>query len=211
MNHQFRRIASTRIPTQYGEFQLYLYANDQDDKEHLAFVMGDVRNRQHVLTRVHSECFTGEVVGSLRCDCGEQLRLAMQKIAEDKRGIVVYLRQEGRGIGLLNKLRAYNLQDIGYDTVDANLRLGHGVDDRDYTPAAFILRELGVSSVRLMTNNPAKLDALTALGISISARVPLQGTIHAQNRAYLATKVHRLHHLIDLPLAHVIRGNGNHH
>lgn len=209
MNYQFRRIDSSRIPTQYGEFQLYLYTNNQDDKEHLALVMGNVCNRPDVLTRVHSECFTGEVLGSLRCDCGEQLQLAMQKIAAEKMGIVVYLRQEGRGIGLLNKLRAYNLQDIGYDTVDANLKLGHGVDDRDYTPAGLILRELGISSVRLMTNKPAKLDALTALGISISARVPLQGTIHAQNRAYLATKVRRLHHLIDLPLANVVRGNGD--
>ncbi len=198
-DYRMQRMTCARLPTVWGEFQLCLYTNNQDSKEHLALVLGDVRHRTGVLTRIHSECFTGDVLGSLRCDCGEQLERALQKIGEAGQGVVVYLRQEGRGIGLLNKLRAYNLQDVGYDTVDANLALGHRADERDYTPAGLILRDLGVRSVRLMTNNPTKLEALGALGITIVERVPLQPTVHADNQRYLDTKVRRMRHLLNLP------------
>lgn len=200
IDYRLQRMIGARLPTLWGEFQLYLYTNNRDSKEHLALVMGDVRGRDGVLTRVHSECFTGEVLGSLRCDCGEQLERALRKIGEAGRGVVVYLRQEGRGIGLLNKLRAYNLQDDGYDTVDANLMLGHRADERDYTPAGLILRDLGVRSLRLMTNNPAKLEGLDAVGVRVLERVPLQPTVHADNQHYLDTKVRRMKHLLNLPL-----------
>ncbi len=206
--YQIQRMASARIPTPVGEFQLSLYANNQDSKEHLALVMGEVCQQAEVLTRLHSECFTGDVLGSLRCDCGEQLELAMQKIAEAGQGVVVYLRQEGRGIGLLSKLRAYNLQDDGYDTVDANLLLGHRADERDYTPAGCILRDLGVRSVRLMTNNPTKLEALQALGVPVTERVPLLPTVQPYNQLYLDTKARRMHHWLD-PAADVVGGTGN--
>src|SRR5690349_5302544 len=146
-----RRVRA-RIPTHVGEFDLYLYTNNHDAKEHLALVMGDVANQMNVPVRIHSECFTGDVIGSQRCDCGEQLNRAMEVIAEVGRGIIVYLRQEGRGIGLLEKLRAYNLQDQGYDTVDANLVLGHQADERDHTVAARILEDLDVKSILLLTN-----------------------------------------------------------
>lgn len=205
------RVAEARIPTRFGEFQLHLYTNNQDDKEHLALVMGDVQAKHAVLTRIHSECFTGDVLGSLRCDCGEQLERALQKISEEGQGIIVYLRQEGRGIGLRDKLRAYNLQDAGHDTVDANLLLGHRPDERDYTPAALILRTLGVSSVRLLTNNPAKHTALAALGMSVSERVPLLPTIHAHNQHYLLTKAQRLQHLLDVSTLDHAHVNGNGH
>jgi GTP cyclohydrolase II len=207
-DYQIQCMECARIPTRFGEFRLCLYANNQDRKEHLALVMGQVRNQHNVLTRLHSECFTGDVLGSLRCDCGEQLELAMQRIAEAGTGVVVYLRQEGRGIGLLSKLKAYNLQDMGYDTVDANLLLGHEADERDYTPAGLILRDLGVQSVRLMTNNPTKLEALSALGVPVVERVPLLPTIQPYNRTYLDTKARRMHHLLNLPVG-VLGGNGN--
>lgn len=213
--YRIERMACSLIPTQWGEFQLCLYRNNQDNKEHLTLVMGNVKNKEQVLTRLHSECFTGDVLGSLRCDCGEQLARAMQLIGKAGQGVVVYLRQEGRGIGLLNKLRAYNLQDEGYDTVDANLLLGHDADERDYTPAALILRDLGVRSVRLFTNNPAKVAALRALHVPVVERVPLLPTVHRFNQNYLDTKVRRLHHLLDLPVSGLNdgreRGNGNGH
>jgi 3,4-dihydroxy 2-butanone 4-phosphate synthase/GTP cyclohydrolase II len=155
-----QRMASARIPTDVGQFQLNLYHNSQDGKEHLALIMGNVAEQHDVLVRVHSECFTGDTLGSLRCDCGPQLRLAMEQIADEGRGIILYMRQEGRGIGLLDKLRAYNLQDEGYDTVEANLLLGHQADARDYTLAALILQDLGIQSLRLMTNNPLKMESL---------------------------------------------------
>jgi 3,4-dihydroxy 2-butanone 4-phosphate synthase/GTP cyclohydrolase II len=143
-----RRAASARVPTEHGDFELCAYRNNRDDKEHLAFVRGDVANRDAVLARVHSECFTGDVLGSLRCDCGPQLDTALALIAQAGCGVVIYLRQEGRGIGLVEKLKAYNLQDKGYDTVDANLMLGHGADERRYDLAAAILNDLAVRSVR---------------------------------------------------------------
>lgn len=189
---------SARIPTLDGAFQLIHFRNNWDDKEHLALVMGDVSGRASVLVRVHSECFTGDVLGSQRCDCGEQLAAAMQAIAVEGRGVIVYLRQEGRGIGLAEKLRAYNLQDQGYDTVDANLLLGHQADERDYTPAVLILQALGVASIRLLTNNPAKVESLESHHLSVVQRVPIQPSVTSENVAYLSAKVRRMRHLLDL-------------
>lgn len=191
-------ITRARIPTTEGEFQLCLYKNGQAEKEHLALVLGDVVGRSDVLVRVHSECFTGDVLGSLRCDCGSQLNRSMQWIAREGVGILVYLRQEGRGIGLSDKLRAYNLQDQGYDTVDANLLLGHQADERDYTVAAMILKDLAIPSVRLLTNNPLKIEGLQEHGVPVTARVPLPAHVTAENAEYLQTKVQRMHHLLSL-------------
>ena len=179
------RMAQARVPTAEGTFQLYLYLDHRHQGEHLAFVLGHVVNQPEVLVRVHSECFTGDVLGSLRCDCGEQLAQSIQLIGQEGAGIIIYLRQEGRGIGLVDKLRAYNLQDQGYDTVDANLLLGHGEDERDYATAAFILKDLGVPSIRLLTNNPLKIENLQAGGISVAARVPLPPRVTAENATYL--------------------------
>ncbi len=198
--HVQQRVCA-RIPTDYGEFQLCLYENNKDDKEHLALVMGQVRGRERVLVRIHSECFTGDVLGSRRCDCGDQLHGAMKMIGETGQGVIVYLRQEGRGIGLLDKLRAYNLQDQGYDTVEANLLLGHQADEREYDIAAAILKDLGIRSIRLLTNNPDKVQSLVALGVSVVERVPIQAPIHPENAFYLSTKAHRMHHQLDL--AHI--------
>jgi GTP cyclohydrolase II len=181
-----------------GEYQLCLYVTNQDDKEHLVLTMGDVKGKSDVLVRVHSECFTGDVLGSRRCDCGEQLQRAMHMVAETGEGVVIYLRQEGRGIGLLDKLRAYNLQDQGYDTVDANLALGHQADERDYTVAARILDDLDVRSIRLLTNNPSKIVRLREQGMPVSERVPMHSTVYADNAQYLFTKALRMNHLLDL-------------
>jgi GTP cyclohydrolase II len=186
-----------RIPTPYGEFQLCIYLETEKSKEHLALIIGDLEGKDNVLVRVHSECFTGDVLSSLRCDCGEQLQRAMAMIAEAGKGVIIYLRQEGRGIGLQGKLRAYNLQDEGYDTVDANLALGHQVDERDYSCAARILTNLGVKSVSLITNNPTKIEALTSLGIDVRKRVPMIPTINPENIEYISTKIERMHHLLD--------------
>jgi GTP cyclohydrolase II len=193
-----QRMVSARIPTDDAEFYLNLFHNNHDDKEHLAIVLGDVAGKPDVLVRLHSECFTGDVLGSRRCDCGEQLHFAMQQIAARGEGVLIYLRQEGRGIGLLDKLRAYNLQDEGYDTVEANLLLGHQADERDYTVAARILDDLGVQSVRLLTNNPLKIDTLRDLGISVVERVPVEPTVHDENAYYLFTKVTRMNHMLNL-------------
>src|SRR5436853_2627622 len=192
------QMASARIPTSVGESQLRLYASNLDDKEHLALLIGNVAHQHDVLVRVHSECFTGDVLGSLRCDCGAQLSQAMRLIAKEGAGILIYLRQEGRGIGLLNKLRAYNLQDQGYDTVEANLLLGHQADGRDYTIAALILKHLGIRSVRLLTNNPLKTEGLQKSGITVKARVPLQSGVTSENAAYMLTKAQRMRHLLSL-------------
>jgi GTP cyclohydrolase II len=199
-NTTVSRITCARIPTEYGDFQLCYYTNTLDQKEHLAFYKGDVREKNDVLVRIHSECFTGDVLGSRRCDCGEQLDLSLKLIAERGVGVLIYLRQEGRGIGLLQKLRAYNLQDQGHDTVDANLLLGHGADERSYALAVRILEELGVHSVTLMTNNPLKITALEEEGIKVSMRLPIEGTINADNKGYLFTKVQRMDHLLPLDL-----------
>ena len=193
-----KRIVSARIPTPHGEFRLDYYSNTVDNKEHLALVKGDVENGTDVLVRVHSECFTGEVLGSQRCDCASQLDAATEAIAKEGVGVLIYLRQEGRGIGLRDKLRAYNLQDAGYDTVDANIRLGHGADDRDYRIASMILEDLGIRSIRLITNNPTKFDEIRALGVDVAERVPVPVPVTAQNRNYLTTKVERMGHMMTL-------------
>lgn len=199
-NLEVYRMVSARIPTDEGEFQLILYQNNQDEKEHLALVMGEVLGGEDVLVRVHSECFTGDLLGSRRCDCGQQLHQSLQLIAEAGKGIVLYLRQEGRGIGLLDKLRAYNLQDQGYDTVEANLLLGHQADERDYTAAALMLTDLGVRSINLLTNNPAKLDRLHDLGVTVNERINIDPVVYADNFNYLLTKVQRMNHLLNLNL-----------
>jgi 3,4-dihydroxy 2-butanone 4-phosphate synthase/GTP cyclohydrolase II len=193
------RTAAARIPTDEGEFHLYHYTNEYDGKEHLALVHGDVAGAEHLPVRVHSECFTGDVLGSRRCDCGDQLHRAMRMIAAEGRGVIVYLRQEGRGIGLSAKLRAYNLQDEGYDTVEANLLLGHEADERDYWAAAAILADLEVRSIRLLTNNPAKIEQLRALGVNVTGRVGVIPAVHDDNRDYLVTKVQRMRHMLELP------------
>jgi len=196
------RAASTRIPTDYGEFQLVYFENSVDNKAHLAFCMGDFDEQPNgtttddVLVRLHSECLTGDIFGSRRCDCGEQLDNSLQMIAREGRGVLVYLRQEGRGIGLLEKIRAYNLQDTGVDTVDANLMLGHQADERDYTVAVRILENLGISSVRLITNNPSKISALEDSGIKVNNRVALKSFLNAENSRYLLTKVNRMNHIL---------------
>lgn len=191
-------LVSARLPNRYGSFVIHCYGSTADDKQHLALVKGDVAGHADVLVRVHSECLTGDVFGSTRCDCGEQLELALRAIGQAERGVLLYLRQEGRGIGLVQKLRAYNLQDEGLDTVEANLRLGHQADERDYHVAARILKDLGVRSVRLMTNNPRKLDDLLRYGIPVSARVPIQAPSHPENVRYLRAKVEKMAHLLSL-------------
>lgn len=192
------RMACARIPIAEGNCQLLLYMNEHEGREHVALVIGDVIGQREVLVRIHSECFTGDVLGSLRCDCGAQLDQALKIITQEGAGVLIYLRQEGRGIGLLNKLRAYNLQDLGSDTVDANLLLGHGADERDYTTAAVILRDLGIASVRLLTNNPQKIESLQALGVAVIARVPMQPRVTPENAMYLLTKVRRMRHRLSL-------------
>ncbi|MBX3171961.1 MAG: GTP cyclohydrolase II [Candidatus Eremiobacteraeota bacterium] len=191
-----QRMASARVPVEQGEFYLHLYRNNRDGLDHLAFVRGELSGKHDVPTRLHSECFTGDVLGSLRCDCGPQLHEALSMIARRGSGVVVYLRQEGRGIGLLEKLRAYNLQDEGFDTVDANLRLGHPADAREYTTAALILEDLGVRSVELITNNPHKIDSLRDLGIEVSRRLPLEVKIGPENHPYMQTKILRMQHML---------------
>lgn len=201
-------LTRTRIPAAPGEFQLYYYQNNIDDKEHLALVMGDVAEQENVLVRIHSECLTGDVFGSLRCDCGPQLAQAMAEVAKAGRGVIVYLRQEGRGIGLLDKMRAYNLQDQGYDTVEANLLLGHQADARDYSIAAKILQDLQLKSLRLLTNNPEKIEGLETYGLKVTKRVPIETAVHIENEAYLRTKVARMRHLMNLKP--YVNGNGHH-
>lgn len=197
MQYVERRVSS-RIPTPDGVFNLHLYRELGTVKEHLAFTMGTWNVSNPILVRMHSECFTGDVLGSMRCDCGDQLKAAMVEISREGRGALIYLRQEGRGIGLEEKLKAYNLQDTGLDTVEANLALGHSADARDYRVGAAILQDLGIGVVRLLTNNPAKMGGLEAYGVCVAERVPLEMMIHEHNRDYLVTKVKRMHHLIDI-------------
>lgn len=198
-NLSVTRAVSARIPTEYGEFELVYYSNTVDDKAHLAFCMGDLGAGEDILVRMHSECLTGDVFGSLRCDCGEQLDRSLELIAKEGQGVLVYLRQEGRGIGLQQKIHAYNLQDAGHDTVDANLLLGHQADERDYTVAVRILEDLGIKSVRLITNNPVKISALEDAGIKVSDRVELDNFENSENSRYLTTKVQRMNHLLRMP------------
>ncbi|GAB4259155.1 MAG: hypothetical protein Kow0065_09070 [Methylomicrobium sp.] len=199
MKPQIKNLVQTRIPTRYGEFILHYYSNNIDNKEHVAFVKGTVAKKRQVPVRIHSECFTGDVLGSRRCDCGEQLDMALQLISEAGQGVLIYLRQEGRGIGLLKKLQAYNLQDQGMDTVDANIHLGHRDDERDYTFAALMLKDLDVASIQLITNNPRKIEALTKLGILVENRIPIESASHNDNRFYLKTKAEKMSHLLNLP------------
>lgn len=189
---------SARVPTEYGEFQLCCYSNSEDAREHLAFFLGEIDQREDILVRVHSECFTGEVLGSTRCDCGEQLDRALQMISKEGRGALIYMRQEGRGIGLMKKMESYNLQDAGYDTVDANLMLGHLADEREYSLAARILEDLGIRSIRLITNNPSKIEGLSGEGINISERIGFESTVTPENKRYLQTKVERMSHVLSL-------------
>ena len=190
------RVVATRLPTTYGEFDAVGYRALTDDKHHVALVKGEVAGREDVLVRVHSECLTGDVFHSLRCDCGEQLESALAMIEREGHGVLLYLAQEGRGIGLLNKLKAYNLQDGGLDTVDANLELGLPVDLRDYGIGAQILADLGLTSIRILTNNPKKIRGLEGYGLSVTAQVPIVHAANPHNERYLAAKRDRLGHTL---------------
>jgi 3,4-dihydroxy 2-butanone 4-phosphate synthase / GTP cyclohydrolase II len=190
------RVVSTALPTGFGDFEVIGYRSLVDDKHHVALVKGDVAGKQDVLVRVHSECLTGDVFHSLRCDCGEQLESALSMIEREGQGVLLYLAQEGRGIGLLNKLRAYKLQEEGFDTVDANLKLGLPADLRDYGIGAQILVDLGLSSIRILTNNPKKIRGLEGYGLSVTAQVPIEHLPNPHNEAYLRAKKERMGHTL---------------
>jgi GTP cyclohydrolase II len=197
-DHICVRIAAIAdLPSRFGDFHAVAFWNRRDDKEHAAFVKGNPTEMEDVPVRVHSECLTGDAIGSLRCDCRDQLEASLRLIGGMETGILLYMRQEGRGIGLVNKLRAYGLQDYGYDTVEANLALGFKDDEREYSAAAHMLHSLKVKSIKLITNNPRKIDGLTALGIKITGRIPLVVPANPFNRFYLQTKAERSGHLID--------------
>ena len=188
--------AETKLPTKFGDFRIIVFKNEVDHKEHLMIVKGDVRGKSDVLMRIHSECLTGDVFGSHRCDCGEQLENALRSIEEQGEGIVIYMRQEGRGIGLTNKIKAYTLQDQGYDTVEANVKLGFPPDMREYSLAAQMLRELDVKSVKLLTNNPEKKEDLERWGITVSKRVPIVIKANSINAKYLNTQKEKMRHML---------------
>lgn len=193
-----RRIVTTNLPTRYGDFRLIVYESVPDEYHHLALVRGEVKEKQNVLVRVHSQCLTGDVFGSSRCDCGDQLIKALRIIEKEDEGVFLYMRQEGRGIGLINKLKAYELQDKGMDTVEANEALGFGSDLRDYGIGAQILMDLGLSTIRLLTNNPKKIVGLEGYGLRVVKRVPIEVDPGRENRNYLLTKKNKLGHLIEL-------------
>ena len=196
--HVCVRIAAIAdLPSRFGQFQVVAFWNNRDGKEHAAFVHGDIRDRDDVPVRMHSECLTGDAVGSLRCDCRDQLEASLRALGSMERGMLLYLRQEGRGIGLMNKIRAYSLQDYGLDTVEANLALGFRDDERDYSVAAHMIWSLHVRSVRLMTNNPRKIDGLRSLGVRVSGRIPLVVPPNDYNRFYLETKARKSGHILD--------------
>ena len=193
-----RRIAVTKLPTEFGgDFMAVAYANDMDSNVHIALVKGAIKHEDEVLVRVHSECLTGDVFGSKRCDCGEQLHNAMELIGKEGKGVVLYMRQEGRGIGLVNKLKSYELQDKGLDTVEANIKLGFKPDLRDYGIGAQILVDLGVRKMRLMTNNPKKIIGLEGYGLKVVERIPVETKPHEKNIIYLKTKKKKLGHMLD--------------
>ena len=191
------QVAKAKMPTKYGDFIAYGYVNKLNGEHHVALVKGEIGDGQNILCRVHSECLTGDTFGSLRCDCGQQFAAAMTQIEKEGRGILLYMRQEGRGIGLINKLKAYELQEQGMDTLDANLALGFAADEREYYIGSQILRDLGVKSMRLLTNNPDKVYQLADFGMSIAERVPIQMDATAHDLFYLRTKQKRMGHLLD--------------
>ncbi len=185
------------LPSRFGDYHVVAFYNNEDEKEHAAFVHGDVCDAENVPVRVHSECLTGDAIGSLRCDCRDQLEVALKTLGEMDNGVVLYLRQEGRGIGLVNKIRAYGLQDHGYDTVEANVELGFRDDERDYSVAAHMIDSLRIKSIRLMTNNPRKVRDLTRHGVKVADRIPLVIPPNPYNQFYLDTKATKSGHLID--------------
>lgn len=192
-----RYVESSKLPTPWGIFEMHGFEEVETEKEHIVLTMGDVRNAESVMARIHSECLTGDALFSLRCDCGAQLQAAMHKISIEGRGVIFYLRQEGRGIGLLNKIKAYRLQDKGADTVEANEQLGFGADMRDYSILKFMVDHLGIKKVKLMTNNPKKVAALEKLGVEVTERLPHETGRNPHNTKYLETKKGKLGHLLD--------------